>query len=252
MLTTQNLLNPNIPIHQQLYTLVRNEILDGLWVASESFPGERELAERYGVSVITSRKVLDRLVQEGLVDRGRGRRPRVTHAPDATLASAPAAIFPLRAVEPYAYEVLSVGVRPAPAQACDAFGLPHGSGLWQLSRLRRFEGRPHSVTHNAQRCELGERHDPALLAMRPMGRILEKAGVRLGQLRRRIGVALPPAEVAGPLGLSVQDACLLYTIVLSDTAGQPVEWVRIYVNPAESVPEEVLDLQTFVWEGPAP
>lgn len=252
MLHVQNLLDPNVPIHQQLYMLVRNEILDGLWIDDQSFPGEQELAERYGVSVVTSRKVLDRLVGDGLVDRGRGRRPRVIQIPQPARRVAPAAIFPLRAMEPYDYEVLSVGTEPAPAGACDTFGLPHGSALWQLKRRRSFEGRAHSVTHNAQLPALGECHPPELLAKRPMGQILAAAGVKLGTLTRRVGVALAPMEVAGPLGISVHDACLLYSIVLSDLKSAPVEWLRIYVHPAETAPLESLDLQTFTWEGAAP
>ncbi len=58
----------------------------------------------------------------------------------------------------YRYEVLESAVRIAPADACSAFGEPAGSELWQCSRLRRYGGRPHSVTHNAQRPELGLRH----------------------------------------------------------------------------------------------
>jgi len=37
------------------------EILDGLWIGRHDFPSERDVAERFGVSVITSRAALDRL-----------------------------------------------------------------------------------------------------------------------------------------------------------------------------------------------
>jgi len=246
MLAAQNLLDPNVPIHEQLFQLLRNEIRDGLWAAADGFPGEQELAERYGVSVITSRKVLDRLGAEGLVDRGRGRRPRVTHSPAP--AARPAADTP----HPFLYEILSAGTAPAPAEACDTFGVPHGASLWQLKRLRRLHGRPHSVTHNVQPLAIGARHDAAMLARRPMSQIFASEGVTLGKLRRRIGVALAPVDVAGPLGVSVHDACLLYSMTLLDLGGAPVEWLRIYVHPAESTPTETFDLQTFTWKGAAP
>jgi len=245
MLAARNLLDPNVPIHEQLFQLLRNEILDGLWAAAAGFPGEQELAERYGVSVITSRKVLDRLGAEGLVDRGRGRRPRITHAP---APAAPGDTGP----QPFVYEILSAGPAPAPAEACDTFGVPHGSTLWQLKRLRRLHGRPHSVTHNVQPLELGARHDAAMLARRPMSQIFAGEGVTLGKLRRRIGVTLAPVDVAGPLGVSVHDACLLYSMTLLDLGDAPVEWLRIYVHPAETTPTETFDLQTYTWKGAAP
>src|SRR5258707_8505936 len=77
------LFDPNISLHHQIYQQMRTEILDGMWVGRDDFPGEEELAARYGVSVITSRKSLGRLVEEGLVERGRGRRPRATYEPRA-------------------------------------------------------------------------------------------------------------------------------------------------------------------------
>jgi len=248
LLFAHNLLDPNVPIHQQLYLLLRNEILDELWVQGQAFPGEQEVADRYGVSVVTSRKALDRLCAEGLVERGRGRRPRVTHTPPPARSAAPPAIFSQKLADRYAYEVMSVGIGPAPGEACRTFNLTPGSPLWQLKRLRRFEGRLHSVTHNAQSPERGARHDTTMLAQLAMGQILAGEGVKLGRLTRRIGVALAPVEVAGPLGISVHDSCLLHTMILSDTEGAPVEWLRIYLHPQETAPEEMFDLRSSRWE----
>ena len=77
----QDVLSQDIPLHHQIYLQVRTEINDGLWVGREGFPGEDGLAERFGVSVITARKALERLTTEGWVERSRGRRPRVIRAP---------------------------------------------------------------------------------------------------------------------------------------------------------------------------
>jgi GntR family transcriptional regulator len=239
-------LDPNIPLHQQLFTLLEREIVDGLWVGRTDFPGEHELAENYGVSSITSRRVLDRLVEDGLIDRGRGRRPRVTYVPMRTTQKSASAIFPLTG-RPYKYEILSVGTDIAAAEACDAFGLPHGSQLWQLSRLRRFAGRPHSVTHNAQLPSLGERHARKSLETLPMVAVLDKAGVTIAELHRKIGVARPPLSVASSLGISVNDATLVYTHILKAPKDETVEWLRIYMHPDEPSPIEVMDFQTGAW-----
>ena len=72
---------PCRPLQHQIYLQVRSEIEDGLWLDRDDFPGERDLADRYGVSVITTRAALDRLADEGWVERRRG--PRYESDPSA-------------------------------------------------------------------------------------------------------------------------------------------------------------------------
>ena len=239
-------LDANVPLHQQLFTLLEREIVDGLWVGRSDFPGEHELADIYGVSSITSRRVLARLVSDGLIERGRGRRPRVTYVPMRTTPQAASVIFPMTG-RPYKYEILSIGTDIAAAEACDAFGLPHGSRLWQLSRIRRVNGRPHSVTHNAQLPSLGERHARKSLMTLPMVAVLDKAGVTIAELHRKIGVARPPLAVAASLDISVNNNTLVYTHVLIGARDETIEWLRIYMHPDEPSPIEVMDFKTGAW-----
>ena len=72
---------PRRPVQHQIYLQVRSEIEDGLWLDRDDFPGERDLADRFGVSVITTRAALDRLAEEGWVERRRGRGTRAIHRP---------------------------------------------------------------------------------------------------------------------------------------------------------------------------
>jgi GntR family transcriptional regulator len=236
------LVHPHIPLNEQLYALLRNEILDGLWVGREGFPGEQELAAQYGVSVITSKRVLERLDADRLIKRGRGRRTQVIGGPKQSRRAGPA-IFPL-GKRTFDYKVLWCGIGIGWAEACDAFGLPHGSQLWQLKRLRLFEKRLHSVSYNAQLPALGERHAKADLARLPMADILRRAGQKPSRLIRRNSVSLPPLDVAEALRISLQDPTLVYTFTLEDTKGTAIEWVRIYVHPLEPSPDEVIDITT--------
>ena len=77
-----------VPLQHQIYLQVRSEIDDGLWLDRDDFPGERDLADRYGVSVITTRAALDRLADEGWVERRRGRGTRAIHRPDTSIGVA--------------------------------------------------------------------------------------------------------------------------------------------------------------------
>jgi GntR family transcriptional regulator len=238
------LFDPNISLHHQIYQQMRTEILDGVWVGRDDFPGEEELAARYGVSVITSRKSLVRLVEDGLVDRGRGRRPRATYEPRATTSSSGPTVFPIGPHRPYKYRIIETEIRVAQAEACEAFGLKYGVQLWHCSRMRHFEGRPHSFVVNVQRPEVGKKHKAAKLATLPMSSILQQEGFTLGNIKRRVVAKLPGTLAAQQLGIPMHAAILYYTFVLTDESDAPIEWVQIALHPNESPPLEVFDLRT--------
>jgi GntR family transcriptional regulator len=242
MLSEPALAGATVPLTEQIYTVLKNEILDGLWVGRDVFPGEDEVAKRFGVSVITSRRALERLAADGFIERGRGRKGRVIHSPRRIALSA-STVFPLNST-PFKYKVLRRGMDVASAEACDAFAVPHGSELWHIRRLRTFEGRPHSVTYNIQEPELGRLHSLKDLNKLPMAQILREAGMKPTELVRRVGVASPSVEVAKALGVPLHEPILTYTFTLLDSANKALEWVRIYCHPNEPAPQERIDFRT--------
>ncbi len=62
-----------IPLYKQLYTSILDEIRAGKLKSGDRLPSEKELAEQFKVSRITSKKALEDLVQAGLVERARGK-----------------------------------------------------------------------------------------------------------------------------------------------------------------------------------
>ena len=121
-------------------TQLKAEIMDGMWIGRPDFPGEEEVALRYGVSVITSRQALVRLVADGLLKRERGRRPQAIFVPSAAEDVSSPSLFPTFPRHPYIYEIVETDVRVAHTEACAIFGLDHGAHLWHCSRLRHFKG----------------------------------------------------------------------------------------------------------------
>ena len=71
------------PLYFQLYRLLKNGILDGTFINGSQLPTEGQLSEEFGVSRITSKRAMDELAREGLVERQRGRGTHVTHEPTA-------------------------------------------------------------------------------------------------------------------------------------------------------------------------
>ena len=67
-----------MPLYKQLYTSILDEIKTGKLKSGDRVPSEKELAERFKVSRITSKKALEDLVLAGLVERARGKGSFVT------------------------------------------------------------------------------------------------------------------------------------------------------------------------------
>lgn len=235
-----------VPLHHQVYLQLRQEIADGLWV-SRNFPSELNTAERFGVSVMTSRTALDRLARDGWLTRQRGRGTTVTHQAQAHLPGLRPPLIPGESQRTFQYRVLSLGVEVAPATACAVFGMPIGSELWQCRRLRLYEGQRHSVTHNAQLPEIGLKNARRDLGRQPMSAILNNRGIKPLRMRRRISVTCAPPLVADHLGLTVVDPVLVTEFTIHGIADRPIEWVRIYLHPEVAGPEETMDLETGVW-----
>ncbi|MBM7652212.1 GntR family transcriptional regulator [Neobacillus cucumis] len=61
------------PLYEKIYLNLLNQIETGQLKPSDQVPTEKELADRYQVSRITSKKALEKLVQIGAIERIRGR-----------------------------------------------------------------------------------------------------------------------------------------------------------------------------------
>ena len=62
-----------IPLYQEIYTSLLNDIQTGRYETGQQLPTEQELAELFQVSKITSRRAMDLLVDEGYITRISGR-----------------------------------------------------------------------------------------------------------------------------------------------------------------------------------
>jgi GntR family transcriptional regulator len=60
------------PKYLRIYTELRDRIIGGQWPAGSSLPAQRELADEFGVSMMTLRQALQLLADEGLVGTRHG------------------------------------------------------------------------------------------------------------------------------------------------------------------------------------
>lgn len=68
-------------LYQMIYDNLLNDIKMGKYPEGARLPSEKELSEQYGVSRITSKHALEKLTEEGILDRMPGRGSFIKHNP---------------------------------------------------------------------------------------------------------------------------------------------------------------------------
>lgn len=68
-----------VPLYHQLYTVLKDAILDGTIAYDAQLPTEQQLAATFDVSRITAKRAMDELANENLIARFRGKGSHVTY-----------------------------------------------------------------------------------------------------------------------------------------------------------------------------
>ena len=169
-----------IPLHHQVYLDLKAALDAGEFRAGDRLPTERDLASRYGCSLITIRRALSELVRESRLERTRGRgtfvlAPRIDVDFAGTLSFTEE--MQTRGLDP---ETRLVGARPEAAgeAVAAALGLELGvadalpraaaPGRWRAAPARAGPPARRAVPGSAR---LGPR---GRLAVRPADRPLRR------------------------------------------------------------------------------
>src|SRR5262249_8965171 len=133
-----------VPLHHQVYLDLRAALDAGEWRPGDLLPPERQLAARYGCSLITVRRALSELTYEGRLERRRGHgttvlRPRIERDFGGTMSFAEE--MQDRGLDP---ETRLVAARPESAGEQVAAALPIHAGppTPSLRRPRAARGQP--------------------------------------------------------------------------------------------------------------
>lgn len=114
------------PLYEKVYVYLRSEIDRGRYGPGDLLPTEQQLARQFGVSRITTKRALQMLAAEGVIDRHPGRGSFVTPQTEAVLPAVVGDETP--AGESDAYAALIGLVLP---EFADSYGLKLLSGIEQ-------------------------------------------------------------------------------------------------------------------------
>lgn len=139
-----------VPLHTQLEEIFGDKIAKGDWEPGHRIPSENELTLIFGVSRMTVRGVLTRMVDAGLVRRVPGKGtfvaiPKITAVP-------PAYQGVREQLEVLGYDtatqLLHFNVGPAPAPVRHALGLDAEEPVHEIVRVRTVNDVPVSLHHS--------------------------------------------------------------------------------------------------------
>jgi GntR family transcriptional regulator len=222
-----------IPLHHQVYLDLKSALGSGEWRPGDRLPPERELAARYGCSVITVRHALGELAREELIERTRGRGtfvmvPRLERNFAGTLSFSQE--MQSRGLDP---ETRLVVARPEQAgeAVAAALELPLGAATLYLERLRLADGDPLLL----EQVHLPGSRFPGLLASdlehNSLWDILnQRYATPIVRAREALEPVLLRAREARLLDQAPGRPALLVEGVAFAADGSPVEFARSYVR----------------------
>ncbi|MEK3888117.1 GntR family transcriptional regulator [Bacillus sp. FSL K6-3431] len=77
----------NVPLYKQIYKNVLNQIIRGELKKGQKIPSEKDLAKQFDVSRITSKKALDLLAQNKIIERVQGKGSFVIYSNETTITT---------------------------------------------------------------------------------------------------------------------------------------------------------------------
>src|SRR5215208_841160 len=224
------------PLYLQVERHIEDLLLQGRYKAGDRIPPEAELVDTLGVSRVTVRAGLARLVERGLLERRRGSGTFLVGPPKGARLQAG-----LERLETYTVHAERLGLKldsrdlsieavGASADEAGALEIPVGSPLVRVSRVLLVEGKsaawmvdvvPESVV-GVEEVRERFRADAMLLDL------LVSEGVPVGYSQMSIGALLvgPEDELGQLLRLKMQSAALSLIQTMYLTSGHPVQWSR--------------------------
>jgi GntR family transcriptional regulator len=222
------------PLYMQVERRIEDLLLQGRYKAGDRIPPEAELVDTLGVSRVTVRAGLARLVERGLLERRRGSGTFLVGPPKGARLQAG-----LERLETYTVHAERLGLKldsqdlrieavGANADEAGALEIPEGSSLVRVSRVLLVEGKPAAwmvdvVPESVVGVEeVRERFRPEAMLLD----LLVSEGIPVGFSQMSIEAAMigPDDHVGQRLGLEDPSAALSLTQTMYLADGRPVQW----------------------------
>lgn len=216
------------PLYLQIYDVIREEIGTGKLKMGDPVPSEREYSELFAVSRMTVRAAVNKLVQDGLLLRNQGK---------PTLVASTTIQKSAQGFKSFTEDMQSLGIKASSrilemhsemsnASVASQLGVPLGSRVFYLERLRLADGEPIAL----ERCYLPHDRFPGLFeydfsAYSLYKTLEEQYGVRPVLAEESIEAVMMSYEDAAQLAVPEGSPGLLIRRITRDEQQQVLETV---------------------------
>lgn len=222
------------PLFRQVADTIRERLRDGTYPVGIPLPGERALAEGFGVARVTVRSALARLQEEGLVTRLRGQGT-------LPIGQAMATRHP-KLHNGLLDNIVSQGLRTriqvlsCTRQACDTeiarlLQLPPAAPVLCIQRVRRSSGAPVMYSEVVLPECVGAAIVRPLLEEMPLLTLMEQAGYPFDHGEQELSATIAPAHVAAALKIPAGAPLLQVRRVVYDAQKRPIQYLLGYYAP---------------------
>lgn len=219
-----------IPLYQQLEEVLKAKIKTGEWSSSQRIPSENELNRLYGLSRMTVRGVLTKLVNDDLLHRVPGKGTYVT--PNKISAVSPAYRGVREQFEALGFatttQLVSLEIILAPAHVSKNLNLESDEMVFEIVRLREVDGAPISLHRSYIPAALApglEKHD---VVTEQLCVVLEQQyGLRMRKVRENLEAVPVSTPDAAYLGMRRGEPALALEDTIFDASERPFEYSLI-------------------------
>jgi GntR family transcriptional regulator len=218
------------PLHLQMEEIIKEKLNLGEWTPGQAIPSENELSRVYGVSRMTARNVITKLVHEGLLDRIPGKG---TFVKEPKIIASPLSYSGIREqLEQMGYEVstklLSIKKAKIDESISKHFGLAGESRFFVVQRLRYIKGVPLSIHTSYIPAELCPELEKEDLEHEQLCVILcKKYGMKNTKTIETLESAAASKEEAKLLSVSAGHPLLLLEDTISDENQRVYEYAKV-------------------------
>jgi GntR family transcriptional regulator len=220
-----------VPLYQQLFEILREEIISGRLRADQRLATEFELMRRFALSRTTVRQTIARLRSQGLISvhRGKGTFVGKRDKIEPELSALTGFVEDMQALGLTASaRVLGVRNVKVSEQVAEQLAISRGALVTKITRIRLAEEVPVSFEYSFLPLELGQRVAQENLEILPIFSLFEdKYGIALGEAFYRIGASRAGRATAGALGIEPGAPVLTMERTTYSAAGQPIDFEQM-------------------------
>src|SRR5919106_1337757 len=194
-----------LPLYFKVMMAIQENILSGTWSPGSQIPGEMELSQRLGVSVITIRQALGKLTKEGYVRRERAKGTFVSwNRPSRQSVNLEVAADDLVTLDraSASFKLISLEHVSPPKEIQEKFSFKEDEKVTRIVRIRLSQGQPLAYVVSYVSFRIGSKISKTKLESLPLPNVVETAsGVNLTEVKHAVGARLSDDTVSNHLGI---------------------------------------------------